>query len=44
MYKSLKTKIPFLLREEFFYVGYCVVRVFRWTDKYWQIIKNMLTY
>ena len=44
MYKSLKTKIPFLLREEFFYVGYCVVRVFRWTDKYWQIYKNMLTY
>lgn len=29
MYKSLKTKIPFLLREEFFYVGYCVVRLFR---------------
>lgn len=29
MYKSLKTKIPFLLREEFFYVGYCVVRPFR---------------
>ena len=29
MYKSLKTKIPFLLREEFFYVGYCIVRVFR---------------
>ena len=29
MYKSLKTKIPFLLREEFFYVGYCVVRFFR---------------
>jgi hypothetical protein len=29
MYKSLKTKIPFLLREEFFYVGYCVVRMFR---------------
>jgi len=28
MYKSLKTKIPFLLREEFFYVGNCVVRVF----------------
>ena len=28
MYKSLKTKIPFLLREEFFYVGYCVVRFF----------------
>ncbi|MBE6815739.1 MAG: YdcF family protein [Ruminococcaceae bacterium] len=29
MYKTLKTKIPFLLREEFFYVGYCIVRVFR---------------
>ena len=29
MYKSLKTKIPFLLREEFFYVGYCVVRFFK---------------
>ncbi len=29
MYKSLKTKIPFLLREEFFYIGYCVARVFR---------------
>ena len=29
MYKSLKTKIPFLLRETFFYVGYCVVRIFR---------------
>lgn len=29
MYKTLKTKIPFLLREEFFYVGYCVVRIFR---------------
>ena len=29
MYKSLKTKIPFLLREEFFYIGYCVVRNFR---------------
>jgi len=29
MYKSLKTKIPFLLREEFFYVGYCIVRNFR---------------
>ncbi len=29
MYKSLKTKIPFLLREEFFYIGYCIVRVFR---------------
>ncbi len=29
MYKSLKTKIPFLLREEFFYIGYCVVRIFK---------------
>ncbi len=29
MYKSLKTKIPFLLREEFFYVGYYIVRIFR---------------
>ena len=29
MYKSLKTKIPFLLREEFFYIGYCIVRNFR---------------
>ena len=29
MYKSLKTKIPFLLREEFFYVGYCIVRNFK---------------
>jgi uncharacterized SAM-binding protein YcdF (DUF218 family) len=29
MYKSLKTKLPFLLREEFFYVGYCVVRFFK---------------
>lgn len=29
MYKSLRTKIPFLMREEFFYIGYCIVRVFR---------------
>lgn len=29
MYKSLKTKIPFLLREEFFYIGYCIVRNFK---------------
>lgn len=29
MYRSLKTKIPFLLREEFFYIGYSIVRLFR---------------
>lgn len=29
MYKSIKTKIPFLLREEFFYIGYKIVRLFR---------------
>ena len=29
MYKSFKTKIPFLAREEFFYIGYSIVRVFR---------------
>lgn len=29
MYKSLKTKLPFLAREEFFYIGYLVVRVFK---------------
>ncbi len=29
MYKSLKTQIPFLLREEFFYIGYSIVRIFR---------------
>ena len=29
MYKSVKTKLQFLIREEFFYIGYCVVRVFR---------------
>jgi len=29
MYRSWKTKLPFLLREEFFYVGYVIVRLFR---------------
>ena len=29
MYRTLKTKIPFLAREEFFYIGYCIVRIFR---------------
>lgn len=29
MYRSLKMQIPFLAREEFFYLGYLVVRVFR---------------
>lgn len=29
MYKSLKTQIPFLVREEFFYIGYSIVRIFR---------------
>ena len=29
MYRSLKTKVQFLLREEFFYIGYSVVRLFR---------------
>lgn len=29
MYKSLKTQLPFLAREVFFYIGYCVVRLFR---------------
>ena len=29
MYRSLKTKIPFLVREEFFYIGYSIVRIFR---------------
>ena len=29
MYRSFKTKIPFLAREEFFYIGYSFVRVFR---------------
>ena len=29
MFRSFKTKIPFLAREEFFYIGYSIVRVFR---------------
>ena len=29
MYRSMKTKLPFLAREEFFYIGYAVVRLFR---------------
>lgn len=29
MYRSFKTKIPFLIREEFFYIGYSIVRIFR---------------
>lgn len=29
MYRSGKTKMPFLLREEFLYIGYCIVRIFR---------------
>ena len=29
MYKSFKTKFSFLVREEFFYIGYCIVRIFR---------------
>ena len=29
MYRSFKTKITFLVREEFFYIGYSIVRVFR---------------
>ena len=29
MYRSFKTKILFLVREEFFYIGYSIVRVFR---------------
>ena len=29
MYQSWKTKLPFLAREEFFYIGYCVLRPFR---------------
>ena len=28
MYRSLATKIPFLCREEFFYVGYRIYRLF----------------
>ena len=27
-YKSLKTKLPFLFREEFFYIGYKIYRIF----------------
>ncbi len=29
MYRSFKTKLGFLAREEFFYIGYSIVRVFR---------------
>ena len=29
MYKSWKTKLPFLAREEFYYIGYYVLRPFR---------------
>ena len=29
MYRSLKTKLPFLLREEYFYIGYSIARIFR---------------
>ncbi len=29
MYRSLKTKLPFLAREECFYIGYRIVRIFR---------------
>ena len=29
MYRSFKTKLHFLVREEFFYIGYSIVRVFR---------------
>lgn len=29
MYRTAKTKIPFLAREEFMYIGYCIVRLFR---------------
>lgn len=29
MYRSPKTKFPFLLREIFFYIGYRIVRIFR---------------
>lgn len=28
LYRSLKTKFPFLMREEFYYVGYRVMRLF----------------
>ena len=29
MYRSIKTKLPFLAREEFFYIGYRLYRLFR---------------
>ena len=29
MYRSVKTQLPFLAREVFFYIGYSVVRLFR---------------
>ena len=29
MYQSMSTKLPFLAREIFFYIGYCIVRPFR---------------
>lgn len=29
MYKTAKTKLPFLIREEFMYIGYCIVRLLR---------------
>ena len=29
MYRRLKTKVPFLFRETFFYIGYAIVRIFR---------------
>ena len=29
MYKGFKTRFSFLLREEFFYIGYSIVRIFR---------------
>lgn len=29
MYQSMGTKLPFLAREVFFYIGYCIVRPFR---------------
>ena len=29
MYKSFKTKFPFLMREEFFYIGYKISRFFK---------------
>ncbi len=29
MYRSVKTKLAFLAREEVFYIGYCLIRLFR---------------